>query len=93
MVVLINRDDVDRLRLKAGDEVTLRTSSNDEICREMPGFCVTPYDIPTGCIATYYPEANALLPLGHYAEDSKTPAAKSIPVVVERTSVSPGSSN
>ena len=50
----------------------------------MAGFRVTPYNIPTGCIGTYYPEANALLPIWHYAEGSKTPAAKSVPVTVER---------
>jgi hypothetical protein len=43
-----------------------------------------PYNIPTGCVGAYYPEANALLPIGHYAEGSKTPAAKSVPVLVER---------
>ena len=32
----------------------------------------------------YYPEANVLLPLWHYAIGSMTPAAKSIPVRVHR---------
>ena len=45
---------------------------------------VVAYDIPVGCIGTYYPEANVLLPLWHYAEGSKTPAAKAIPVTVHR---------
>ena len=45
MVVLMNRDDIDRLGFAEG-----------------------------------HSEANALLPLWHYAEGSKTPAAKSIPV-------------
>jgi molybdopterin-dependent oxidoreductase alpha subunit len=83
MVVLMNRDDIDRLGLTEGQLVTLRTCSRDTIDRVMSGFRVTPYDIPSGCIGTYYPEANALLPLWHYAEGSKTPAAKSIPVVVQ----------
>ena len=56
----------------------------DNVQRVMFGFRVTPYNIPTGCIGTYYPEANALLPVWHYAEGSKTPAAKSVPVMVER---------
>ena len=84
MVVLLNRDDVDRLRLKSGELVGIRTMANDRI-REMHGFRVTPYDIPPGCIGTYYPEANALIPLWHHAERSKVPAAKSIPVTVFRT--------
>jgi molybdopterin-dependent oxidoreductase alpha subunit len=85
MVVLMNRDDIDRLGLREGEQVRLRTSSTDNIERSMSGFRVTPYDIPTGCIGTYYPEANTLLPVWHYAEGSKTPAAKSIPVTVERS--------
>ena len=84
MVVLMNRNDIDRLGLKEGEAVNLRTSSTDNIERVMSGFRVTPYNIPNGCIGTYYPEANALLPVWHYAEGSKTPAAKSVPVVVER---------
>jgi molybdopterin-dependent oxidoreductase alpha subunit len=84
MVVLMNRDDIDRLGLHEGEQVTLRTSSKDNIRRAMSGFRVTPYDIPTGCVATYYPEANTLVPIWHYAEGSKTPAAKSVPVMVER---------
>ena len=31
-------------------------------------------------IAGYYPECNVLIPLWHYAEGSKVPAAKSVPV-------------
>jgi molybdopterin-dependent oxidoreductase alpha subunit len=89
MVVLMNRDDIARLGLAEGAQVTLRTSSKDDVRREMSGFRVTPYNIPTGCIGTYYPEANALLPIWHYAEGSKTPAAKSIPVMVERTTSPP----
>ena len=36
--------------------------------------------MPLSMIGLYYPEANALIPLWHYAERSKVPAAKSIPV-------------
>jgi anaerobic selenocysteine-containing dehydrogenase len=50
----------------------------------MSGFRVTAYDVPAGCIGTYYPEANALVPLGHYAEGSKTPASKNIPVRIRK---------
>jgi anaerobic selenocysteine-containing dehydrogenase len=89
MVVLMNRDDIGRLGLAEGEQVSLRTASKDGIRREMSGFRVTPYNIPVGCIGAYYPEANALLPLWHYAEGSKTPAAKSIPVTVMRAGAIP----
>jgi hypothetical protein len=48
------------------------------------GLRVTAYDVPVGCIGAYYPEANTLMPLGHYAAGSKVPAAKSIPVRVHK---------
>jgi hypothetical protein len=41
---------------------------------------VTAYDVPLGCLGAYYPECNVLIPLGHYALESKTPAAKTVPV-------------
>ena len=82
MVVLMNRDDMERLGLHEGVLATLATSSKDGVKREMSGFRVTPYNIPTGCVATYYPEANVLVPVWHYAEGSKVPAAKSVPVTV-----------
>ena len=52
----------------------------------MSGLQIVEYDIPEGCIAGYFPECNPLLPLWHYAEKSKTPAAKSIPVKVAASS-------
>ena len=82
MVVMMNRKDMKRRALNTGESVILRTASQDGINRQMQGFSIVPYNIPEGCIAAYYPEANALLPMSHYAQGSKTPAAKSIPVYV-----------
>jgi len=84
MAVLMNRADMARLNVAEGEVVSLVTQSTDGVHREMAGFLVTPYNIPLGCIGTYYPEANALLPLSHHAEGSKTPAAKNIPVRVRK---------
>jgi len=84
MVVLMHRDDIDRLGLKEGEQVGMETDSKDGIKRAMAGFRVTPYDIPVGCIGAYYPEANVLMPVWHYAEGSKVPAAKSIPVRIRK---------
>ena len=88
MVVLMHRNDIDRLGLREGMLVGLATVAADRD-RRMQGFRVTQYDIPEGCIGTYYPEANALIPLSHHAERSKVPAAKSIPVRVLVPLVSP----
>jgi len=86
MVVLMHKDDIIRLGFTEGDQVSLTTVADDGIDRMMSGFRVTPYDIPPGCIGTYYPETNALIPLWHHAKGSKVPAAKSIPVRVARSS-------
>lgn len=82
-VVLMNRADIDRLGLKVGQAVTLRTIADDGVDRRLPGLLVVAYDIPVGCIGGYYPECNVLLPLWHHAIGSKTPAAKAIPVTIE----------
>jgi hypothetical protein len=39
-------------------------------------FMVTPYDIPRGCTATYYPETNVLVPINSTAERANTPSSK-----------------
>ena len=81
-IVLMHRNDIDRFGLKEGEMVALATAVDDGVDRQVGGLRVVAYDIPEGCVAGYYPECNPLLPLWHYAEKSKTPAAKSIPVRV-----------
>ena len=83
-VLLMNQADIVRLGLRAGGIVRVETVSRDNVLRELGGLTVVPYNIPPGCVGAYYPEANVLLPIWHYAVGSKTPAAKSIPVVVHR---------
>lgn len=50
--------------------------------RAVTGWRIVQYEIPEGNCARYYPELNILLPLWHYDEQAKTPAAKLIPVRV-----------
>jgi len=85
-VVLMNRSDIDRLGLKVGQAVTLKTVAHDGIDRRLSGLLVVAYDIPIGCIGGYYPECNVLMPIWHYATGSKTPAAKMIPVTMHADS-------
>jgi molybdopterin-dependent oxidoreductase alpha subunit len=47
-------------------------------------FLVVPYNIPVGCLATYFPEANVLVPLHAKADGSQTPASKSVVVKLEK---------
>lgn len=81
-IVLMNADDRARLGLTADGRARLVTAVNDGIHREVIDFQVIDYDLPPGTCAGYYPECNDLIPLWHYAEGSKTPAAKSVPVRV-----------
>ncbi len=87
MIVFMNRNDIDRLGLHDGDTVKLACAVEDSVTRELSGLRVIAYDIPEGCVGGYYPECNVLIPLWHHAEKSKVPAAKSIPVRVQRLAV------
>jgi anaerobic selenocysteine-containing dehydrogenase len=82
MVVFMNAADIARLGLAAGQRVTLASAAEDGRTREVGGLRVVCYGIPEGCVAAYYPECNPLIPLWHYAEEGKVPAAKSVPVVI-----------
>ena len=79
---MMNADDIIRLGLTPGGTAMLTTVADDGVSRRMGGFTIVEYNIPHGCCGAYYPECNALIPLSHYAEGSKTPAAKSVPVRV-----------
>ncbi len=80
MVILMNKADIEKRHLQEGQKVTLQTIADDGIERRLEGLKIKAYEIPEGCIGGYYPECNVLLPLWHYAKESKVPGAKSIPV-------------
>jgi anaerobic selenocysteine-containing dehydrogenase len=82
MVIFMCEADMTRHGLQKNDRITLRTIADDGFERRVTGLRIQPYDIPQGCIAGYYPECNPLLPLWHYAKESKVPGAKSIPVLI-----------
>jgi anaerobic selenocysteine-containing dehydrogenase len=79
-VLLINPQEIKRLGLEAGQEITLASDAGDEHERKVVGLKVTPFDLPDGCVAGYYPELNPLIALDHHDVQSKTPAYKSVPV-------------
>ena len=86
-VVLMNAEDMAELGVAQGDLVTLSTEANDGVERRLGGLQVVAYDVPRKGIVGYYPECNVLVPLWHYAEGSKVPAAKSVPVRIRRDPV------
>jgi anaerobic selenocysteine-containing dehydrogenase len=84
--LFIARADLDRLGLEAGERVDLISVWRDGE-REACDFLLVEYAIPVGCVASYFPETNALVPLDHHAERARTPASKSIPVRIRRREV------
>jgi anaerobic selenocysteine-containing dehydrogenase len=76
-VVMLNAEDMKELGVEAGQVVDL-TSHFEGQQRVARKFVVVPYDIPRRCAATYFPEANVLVPLDSFAEKSRTPTSKSV---------------
>jgi len=85
MVLFMAREDMDAQGLADGDMVQASTVTDDGVERRVDGLRVVEYPVPAGCTAGYYPECNPLIPLWHYAKDSKVPAAKSIAVRLSRS--------
>jgi molybdopterin-dependent oxidoreductase alpha subunit len=83
-VILMNTDDMHTLGLHTRDMVDLTSHFRGEK-RHARGFIVVPYKIPKGCMATYFPEANVLVPLDNVAEKSNTPVSKFIPITVHKS--------
>ncbi|MDX1666182.1 MAG: molybdopterin dinucleotide binding domain-containing protein, partial [Saprospiraceae bacterium] len=78
-VVFINPRDMEEAGLEDRQVVDLVSRFGGEE-RVAERFLLIPYDIPRRCVATYFPEANVLVPLDHMARKSKTPASKTVPV-------------
>jgi molybdopterin-dependent oxidoreductase alpha subunit len=76
-VVLMNQNDMKDRDLKEGDVVNLY-NHYDGCERVAHRFIVVAYSIPQGCTATYFPEANVLVPIGCTADKSNTPVSKSV---------------
>jgi molybdopterin-dependent oxidoreductase alpha subunit len=87
-VVFMNPRDVARLGLCAGERVDL-VGRHGAIERSVTEFAVVPFSIPEGCVATYFPEANPLVPLESRADKSRTPTSKSVAIRIRRRSVVP----
>jgi molybdopterin-dependent oxidoreductase alpha subunit len=76
-IVFLNSEDVTEQGLSAGQVVDLVShfEGEERIARR---FIVVPYQIPRRCAATYFPEANVLVPVRSVADKSNTPASKSV---------------
>ena len=77
----MNPEDVKAAGLQQGQMVDLTGHYEGEE-RHARHFMVTPYDIPRGCTATYYPETNVLVPINSSADRANTPTSKFIVISI-----------
>jgi molybdopterin-dependent oxidoreductase alpha subunit len=84
-VVFLSRTDIEERGLSEGDLVDLIGVDGDgeRIARN---FRVVPYEIPRGCAASYFPEANPVVAIDSVAYGSNTPASKSVVIRIEPSS-------
>jgi len=84
-VCFICRKDLEKLGWQAGMLVDITSVWHDGE-RGVQGFILVEYDIPEGCLASYFPETNPLVPLDSTADRAGTPTSKSIPVKLSLSS-------
>lgn len=82
-VIMMNRQDMIDRSLEQGTVVDLYNNEGGRV-RVAHKFIVVPYSIPKGCTATYFPEANVLVPINSVAEKSNTPVSKAVVIKVKK---------
>jgi molybdopterin-dependent oxidoreductase alpha subunit len=87
MVVFMHGADIEDLGFRPDEFVDLTTAMDEGAARVARGFRIVPYNIPRGCIGAYFPEANALIPLGHHDLQAHTPGYKATPVRLSRSAL------
>ncbi len=80
-VIFMHKDDIANLGLYDQQLVDLHSTYYGKV-RTAHKFLIVPYNIPRGCVATYYPETNVLIPIDQVAERSNTPTSKSIIITI-----------
>ncbi len=82
-VIFMNAQDMVEQGLQKLELVDLISHFNGEQ-RVAQKFLVIPYSIPRRCTATYFPEANVLVPLKSVAHTSNTPASKTVVISITK---------
>jgi len=80
-VVFMHAADMTEAGLQQGQLVDL-TNRHGGVERIARAFMVAPYRIPRGCLATYFPETNVLVPIDSVAAKSNTPTSKFVIVTL-----------
>ena len=81
-VLFMNPEDISAQGLTPETLVDVRNAAGKG---QLKGFRLVPYNIPRGNVAAYFPEANVLVAIDAYDQRSKTPASKSIPVIIRKS--------
>ena len=76
-VVLVHPEDISALGMVPGQRVDLINEQGGRQ-RRAHGFLIVPFELPRRSAATYFPEANVLVPIDRTAYRSNTPASKSV---------------
>jgi anaerobic selenocysteine-containing dehydrogenase len=79
----MNPDDMQENGWEAGELLDITShfwNEGKQELRHAPRFLLVPYEIPRRCVATYFPEANVLVPIGSVALRSNTPTSKAVVV-------------
>ncbi|WP_435262757.1 FdhF/YdeP family oxidoreductase [Tenacibaculum sp. nBUS_03] len=82
-IIFMNPNDMKKMGLQKLDKVDL-TSHFQGVQRHAKCFIVIPYSIPSQCTATYFPEANVLVPINSKADISHTPTSKTIIITLQK---------
>ena len=81
-IIMMNETDMAEAKLEKYQVVNL-FNHHGRIERVAEKFIVVPYNIPRKCVATYFPEANVLVPIDSFADISKTPTSKSVVITIK----------
>jgi molybdopterin-dependent oxidoreductase alpha subunit len=84
-VIFVSPEDIARLGFKPGEWVDI-TSHFEGETRVARRFKLIEYPIARGCAATYFPEANVLVPIRSLAAKSQQPAQKSVRITLAPSS-------
>ena len=82
-VILMNEQDMISNGVQNLDIVDITSHFKNEQ-RTVEKFIVVKYPIPQKCCATYFPETNALVPIGSVADKSNTPTSKFVVVTIQK---------
>ncbi|MBB6238807.1 molybdopterin-dependent oxidoreductase alpha subunit [Pedobacter sp. AK013] len=82
-VIFMNKKDIEKLGMKAGDRVDL-FNFDDGIERIAPLFIIVPYQIPERNTVTYFPETNVLVSVNNVVEESNMPASKYVKIKIKK---------